>query len=301
MPAPLSPEEIKRRIAESQARAAEARAKALASFPFERVDVPGDMALAKWEELRKSGRGVPFVIGNEESVAAVGEPLGEHWPYKRSLADILAAADRLHHPADLFALRTRESAEAAVHLKQMLEKDPNAPLPHMSVVDAEGRHRDLTPEEARAAFLQSLDHKPPTGDWPSESQLGPPGPEPSVAFDIITMQPLQKAHIALVPTDDWTTIPAHLNWGGWNACPAPEYHVAALRSWRDRYGAELVGLSRDTMNLRVARSPATRAEAMDLAHEQYAYCNDIVDQGVGTMSMLAAALMASPWWYFWWD
>ena len=299
MPAPLSPEEIKRRIEESQARAAEAQAKAFAAFPFERVEVPGDMALAKWEELRKAGRGVPVIIGNEESVAAVSEPLGEHWPYKRTVSDIVAAADRLHHPADLFAHRARESAEAAERLKQQFEKEPNAPLPKMSVTDAQGRVRELTPEEVREAFLRELDHKPPTGDWPSD--LGPPGPEPSVAFDILTMQPLQKAHIALVPTDDWTTVPAHLNWGAWNACPAPEYHVTALRSWRDRYGAELVGLNRDTMNLRVARAPKTRAEALDLAQEQYAYCNDIVDQGAGTMSMLAAALMASPWWFFWWD
>jgi hypothetical protein len=105
----------------------------------------------------------------------------------------------------------------------------------------------------------------------------------------------------LVPTDDWTTVPAHLRWGGWNACPAPEYHIAALRAWRDRFGAELVGLAFDTMNLRVARRPQTRPEALDIAREQYLYCSDIVDQGVGTLSALAATLMASDWWFFWWD
>jgi hypothetical protein len=112
---------------------------------------------------------------------------------------------------------------------------------------------------------------------------------------------LDKVHIALIPTDDWTTIPAHLQWGGWNACPHPEFHVAALRSWRDRFGAELVGLSRDTLELRVSRRPQTREAALELAREQYAYCNDIVDQGVGTLSVLAADLMADPWWFFWWD
>src|SRR5262249_5046813 len=110
-----------------------------------------------------------------------------------------------------------------------------------------------------------------------------------------------KVHIAIIPTDDWTTIPAYLNWGGWNACPHPEYHIAALRSWRDRFGAELVGLSFDVMNLRVARRPATREAALELAREQYFYCGDIVDQGTGTLSRLAATLMTDDWWFFWWD
>ena len=105
----------------------------------------------------------------------------------------------------------------------------------------------------------------------------------------------------LIPTDDWTTVPAHLRYGGWNACPKSEYHVAALRSWRDRYGAELIGLSFDRMDLRVATRPQTRSQALELAREQYVYCNDIVDQGLGTFSKLAACLMASNLWGFWWD
>jgi hypothetical protein len=107
--------------------------------------------------------------------------------------------------------------------------------------------------------------------------------------------------IVLVPTDDSTTIPAHLHWGSWNERPAPEYHVAALRHWRDAYGAELVGLGRDTIDLKVARKPATRDEALELARVQYAYCNDIIDQGTGSYSVLAAGLMADDWWFFWWD
>jgi Domain of unknown function (DUF4253) len=79
-----------------------------------------------------------------------------------------------------------------------------------------------------------------------------------------------------------TAIPAYLRWGGWNDCPAPEYHVAAMRSWRDRYEAELVGMSSDTINLRVSRRPKTRDKALALAREHYVYCSDIIDQGVQT-------------------
>jgi hypothetical protein len=40
---------------------------------------------------------------------------------------------------------------------------------------------------------------------------------------------------------------------------------------------------------------------MAVAREQYAYCPDIVDQGVGSIGELAAEHVCSPSWYFWWD
>lgn len=55
------------------------------------------------------------------------------------------------------------------------------------------------------------------------------------------------------------------------------------------------------MTLKVARQPQTREQALELAREHYVYCNDIVDQGLGTLSNLTATLMANDWWYFWWD
>jgi hypothetical protein len=38
-----------------------------------------------------------------------------------------------------------------------------------------------------------------------------------------------------------------------------------------------------------------------LAKEQYAYCADIVEQGVGTIEALAATLLNGHIWFFWWD
>jgi len=52
------------------------------------------------------------------------------------------------------------------------------------------------------------------------------------------------------------------------------------------------------LNVRVARRPATPEEALELARLQYEYCHDIVDQGVDTLSALAASLMAHDWWFF---
>lgn len=112
---------------------------------------------------------------------------------------------------------------------------------------------------------------------------------------------IASAHIVQVPTRHGYEVPACLNWGGWNQNPHPRHHLAALRQWESDYGAELVALTGDVLELRVARRPATRAEALALAREHYAYCPDVLDQCGGELATRAAALMVSDWWYFWWD
>jgi Domain of unknown function (DUF4253) len=263
-----------------------------AAVPFELVEATGEQAFATWQLLKSAGRGVPVVLGGDDDL--LFEPLG--WPDRRPVAEILAVADGLTHPEDLLRFQAEEGARAMEYLRQRSEQEPDVDVPKMIVWGPDGP-RQLSRQET-LALVMAEPQGAPLGEWPSEVD-GSPGL--SVAFDVATGEPLRSCRIALVPTEDWTTIPAHLNWGGWNACPHPEYQVAALRSWRDRFGAELAGLAFDTMNLKVAHRPASRAEALDLAREQYAYCNDIVDQGVGTLSRLAACLAAHDWWFFWWD
>jgi hypothetical protein len=243
----------------------ERRMTALANSPFEIVETTGENALAKWEELKSAGRGIPVVVGLKvENILTPFHPL--------PVNEVLAAASAINFPEDLFMMRGEEGARALAALRKM--------NPAIEVDD----------EEQEARLLE--------GDWPAQAS-GSPGL--SVACDLRTRKPMAKVYIVLVPTEDPTTVPAYLHFGNWNACPAPQYHVAALRHWRDRYGAELVGLERDTMNIRVARKPATREEAVELAKAQYAYCNDIIDQGAGSFKALATELMAHDWWFFWWD
>jgi hypothetical protein len=73
-----------------------------------------------------------------------------------------------------------------------------------------------------------------------------------------------------------------------------------LRSWRDRFGAELVALGDDTMALRVSRPPQSREEALNLAREHYLYCTETAGENVGTLSNSAAYLLGKSWWHFWW-
>ncbi|HUD89284.1 MAG TPA: DUF4253 domain-containing protein [Xanthobacteraceae bacterium] len=249
-------------------RRAEWRTQALANFPFEIVETSGENAFAKWQQLKAAGRGAPVVVGTD--VGNVLEPFHPQWPVARRLvAGCLSAASAIKFPEDLLTMRWQEREAALAALR-----------------------------EAQSAYRFEDEHEPPLGEWPT-TEFSSPGL--SIAHDLMTGEPFPKVHIVLVPTDDSSTIPAHLHWGSWNECPAPEYHVAALRHWRDAYGAELVGLGRDTIDLKVARTPATRGEAIELARVQYAYCNDIIDQGTGSYSVLAAQLMAHDWWFFWWD
>jgi len=51
----------------------------------------------------------------------------------------------------------------------------------------------------------------------------------------------------------------------------------------------------------VDKPPHSQTEALALANEHFAYCEDIVTQGVGTIEGLAATLLEGKTWFFWWD
>jgi|RhiMetdeSRZDD1v2_1073273.scaffolds.fasta_scaffold71170_5 hypothetical protein len=57
-----------------------------------------------------------------------------------------------------------------------------------------------------AAMLEEP-RQPPVGEWPAE-------PSPLAGLTVAMKSLLPEVHIALIPTDDWTTVPAHLRWGG---------------------------------------------------------------------------------------
>ncbi len=273
------------------------------SFPYERIETSGANALEEWTRLKSSGRGVPVVVGSDDDflriaegvVGFAGVPGFVSGVTRPSPQEILATAANLQHPEAMNAMRAAEEAESRAYIEQVL-RDPNANLPR--VITGGVQQSD---EETRAEYEAYLTegHAPPLGEWPSVS---PQGAGLSIVQNYRRRgAPYEKVHIVLVPAEHSYQAPAYLHWGGWNACPAPEYQVAAFRSWHQRYGVEIVGMGGDVINARAARRPTTREEALALGREQYAYCNDLIDQGVGTLSALAATLTADDWWFFWWD
>ncbi|EEF62641.1 DUF4253 domain-containing protein [Pedosphaera parvula] len=136
------------------------------------------------------------------------------------------------------------------------------------------------------------------GDWPYQV---PDAGSISAHLEVLSKKPKSTVYIAKVPASRNWEVPAYIGMGNWNACPEPAEHVAMAKRWHERYGAEIVSITRDVIEFVVAKPPNTKESAIDLAKEQHLYCSDIVDQGCGSISNLAATLLNSKYWYFWWD
>lgn len=140
-------------------------------------------------------------------------------------------------------------------------------------------------------------------DLPDDAYADAPPPASVTAGEVALTVAREAGLLALVPAAHGWEVPAVLGWdGGCNYELEPSDHVVQLRDWHDRFGAELAALSGDqVMELLVARPPVDPHEALAVALEQYAYCPDVVEQGVGTVTALAADQVGSASWYFWWD
>lgn len=110
----------------------------------------------------------------------------------------------------------------------------------------------------------------------------------------------RPAVLAEVPVKDPWEVFAWLPFGGWNECPPPEEQRAAAKYWFEQYGAAPAVMAMDILEYALP-APVPRERAMEAALEQYFFCSDIVDQGVGTVGTLADVLAKSKYWYFWWD
>lgn len=135
-------------------------------------------------------------------------------------------------------------------------------------------------------------------EWPSET---PDAGSISAHLEVLSRKPKKAAYLAKIPTPRNWEAPAYIGMGGWNACPDASVLTAFAKRWNERYGAEVVSITHDVMEFTVTKPPTTKETALELAKEQYVFCSDIVDQGVGDVSALAATLLNSNYWYFWWD
>lgn len=95
--------------------------------------------------------------------------------------------------------------------------------------------------------------------------------------------------IGLIAAAHGYLVPGMLTWtGATNHELDGSDHVAILKYWHQRHGAELVSLGFDVLELTVPRPPTDPLTTMAVAEEQWWYCPDIVDQGVETLDALAA-------------
>lgn len=162
---------------------------------------------------------------------------------------------------------------------------------------------DITPTQWIAGRRRGLEEDGLSGDefegvWPGELlDKGSIGLHKDIVTD--TIHPAIYMGFARI-AQPWH-LPAALKFGGWNDCPHPDVHCAFHRHWQERHGAEITGMSGDVIECVVRNPPDDREAAITLAWEQYWYCADVVEQGIGSVSHLAATLLNSPYWFFWWD
>ena len=237
--------------------------------PLYGISIPGDRAVALWQALR----------------GLVDET--QHWPLVMGEAE--EAAGTLEESAEFQGSSGHDDIAEGEHL------DVNSWL--------QARQEELAEYEDDSDDLgdEDLDDEGHRADPPEEDDGAPRPAEFTVPYDVLTRKPFPSVLVALVPTTVSWQVPALIRWGAWNDCPRPAEHVAFLKRWQERYGAELVCLSRDVLEVRVGRPPLTESDARPLAEEQFLYCADIVYQGCGSVASLARVLARSQSWYFWWD
>ena len=92
---------------------------------------------------------------------------------------------------------------------------------------------------------------------------------------------------------------------GWQG--AANYHGTAapltvvLRSWEERFGATVMHVGFDTVDLLVERPALSRQAALAVAAEHFAFCMDNIYQGAGSIRRYAAGLPGTAIWSFWWN
>ncbi|MBQ7823163.1 MAG: DUF4253 domain-containing protein [Bacteroidaceae bacterium] len=106
--------------------------------------------------------------------------------------------------------------------------------------------------------------------------------------------------LAEIPVRNAWEVFAWLPFGGWNECPDEIELMSVAKYWYECYKAVPATMSSDVLEFCVP-CPVHKEECRQLAFEQYAFCPDIVDQGVGSVKALEKMLSKSTVWFFWWD
>lgn len=74
--------------------------------------------------------------------------------------------------------------------------------------------------------------------------------------------------------------------------------VEKISEWKAKYGLIVIGCSRDWVHIEFEKLPS---DLDSFAKEVYAFCPDSVDQGVGTINNLKAAIKEMNGLWLWWD
>ncbi|MGA9521772.1 MAG: DUF4253 domain-containing protein, partial [Myxococcaceae bacterium] len=153
---------------------------------------------------------------------------------------------------------------------------------------------DAATEEVRkmlAQFRLEVPSEPPPAQEEREVVL-------RCAYGKLNDELLPEVCIALLPIAEPWQAPLAVRFGGFNACPDPVEAALHHRAWAERWGAEPVGITDDTLEFLVRQPPRTEVEALEAARAQLE-----VAPGDGPIrpNVLARELLGDRHWFFWWD
>lgn len=156
-------------------------------------------------------------------------------------------------------------------------------------------------ESARADQMELLDPFGPR--CPGTAPPGEPVADPDAVADWYAgLVAERRTPLGLVVAERGADALAVMGWQG--ALNHNEWMVplaAVVRSWEDRFGARLVGMGFNTLDLSVAAPPVTMEHALHVAAEHWTFCPDSVVYSAGTLRDYAAKIRESNAWSFWWD
>ncbi|MQA96580.1 MAG: DUF4253 domain-containing protein [Streptosporangiales bacterium] len=146
-------------------------------------------------------------------------------------------------------------------------------------------------------------------DFPGPARPVGRGRPPEVVADecALVLAVWRRPWLGLVAASRGADAPAVCGW------PGAQRHTrdlpglcAVLRSWEERFGARVVGLGHDSLDVAVARPPTTPSAALAVAAEHYAFCpgnlHPLDGRPAGPdLKCYALDLIHRRRWHFWWD
>jgi len=131
--------------------------------------------------------------------------------------------------------------------------------------------------------------------------LAPPGDAPLSPDQLHqTLDSLPAARIGLVPAPRPADVLPLIGWTPSDQSDALPI-AAVVRSWEERFGARLLRVGFAEISLLVDRPPTSIEHAQRIAAEHFVFCDECAGQGLSDIPSIAANLLETPIWTFWWD
>ncbi|MEW9549564.1 DUF4253 domain-containing protein [Nonomuraea sp. NPDC050783] len=244
---------------------------------------PGDLV---WPDPGYTGQGRPV----RPAFWMSDEPVtGEHWSLMREW----------HPHSGLWPLLLDESAQPWA-VGQVVPDDPRQ-IDHFT---AEGFMAEVWEEWVAQMPPDALEELQPYGAiCPGPAPPGVLRADPEAVADWYAGQLAAKSMpLGLVAAARGADALAVMGWQG--ALHHNEWMVpmaAVVRSWEERFGARVVSVGFNTLDLSVAAPPTDAEHALHVAAEHWAFCPDNVVQGPGDLQGYAEQIIGGHTWSFWWD